>query len=74
VVSDAATFNLLAVRCTTVWLRPALEDHINRVMAPGDIRPAEAREEAMADLRTVLAGREAFDAKADLCIDTSARR
>jgi XRE family transcriptional regulator, aerobic/anaerobic benzoate catabolism transcriptional regulator len=73
VVSDAATFDLLLERCTTVWLRAAPEDHVKRVVAQSDIRPVEAREEAIEDLRTILAHREAFYTKADLRIDTSAQ-
>jgi hypothetical protein len=73
VVSDTATFDLPLGHCTTVWLRTAPQDRMQRVMAQGDIRPIEAREEAMEDLRPMLAGREAFYAKADVCIDTSAQ-
>jgi len=72
-VSDLASFNLLLAHCTTVWLRAEPEDHMKRVVAQGDMRPMAASEEAMEDLRTILAGREAFYAKADLRIDTSAQ-
>jgi XRE family aerobic/anaerobic benzoate catabolism transcriptional regulator len=72
-VSDLASFNLMLAHCTTVWLRAQPEDHMKRVAAQGDMRPMAASVEAMEDLRTILAGREAFYAKADLCIDTSAQ-
>jgi XRE family aerobic/anaerobic benzoate catabolism transcriptional regulator len=42
-------------------------------MAQGDFRPMAASREAMEDLRRILAGREAFYAKADLTFDTSGR-
>ena len=71
-VSDAATFNLLLAHCSTVWLRASPEDHMQRVTAQGDLRPMAASREAMDDLRQILAGREAFYAKADLTLDTSA--
>lgn len=72
-ISDFATFNLLLAHCTTVWLRAEPEDHMKRVIAQGDTRPMAASREAMEDLRTILAGREAFYAKADLRVDTSAQ-
>jgi XRE family aerobic/anaerobic benzoate catabolism transcriptional regulator len=71
-VSDAATFNLLLAHCTTVWLKAAPEDHMQRVAAQGDMRPMAASREAMDDLRQILAGRAAFYSKADLTVDTSA--
>lgn len=70
-VSDAATFNLLLSHCTTVWLRADPEDHMGRVAQQGDMRPMAASQEAMADLRRILAGRAAFYSKAQLAIDTS---
>jgi XRE family transcriptional regulator, aerobic/anaerobic benzoate catabolism transcriptional regulator len=71
-VSDPATFNLLLGHCTTVWLQAKPEDHMARVTAQGDMRPMAGNKEAMADLRSILAGRAAFYAKADLQLDTSA--
>jgi XRE family transcriptional regulator, aerobic/anaerobic benzoate catabolism transcriptional regulator len=72
IVSDAATFNLLLAHCTTVWLSAAPEDHMKRVVAQGDTRPMAASREAMQDLRSILAGREAFYSKAEIHVDTSA--
>jgi XRE family transcriptional regulator, aerobic/anaerobic benzoate catabolism transcriptional regulator len=72
-VSDAATFNLLLAHCTTVWLKADPEDHMQRVIAQGDMRPMAASSEAMDDLRRILAGRAAFYSKADLQLDTSAQ-
>jgi XRE family transcriptional regulator, aerobic/anaerobic benzoate catabolism transcriptional regulator len=69
-VSDPATFNLLS-HCTTVWLQADPEDHMNRVAQQGDMRPMAASQEAMTDLKRILAGRAAFYAKAQLTIDTS---
>ena len=72
-VSDAATFNLLLAHCTTVWLRAAPEDHMQRVAAQGDLRPMAASREAMDDLKRILAGRAAFYSKAEIVLDTSAK-
>ena len=71
-VSEPATFNRLLASCFTVWLKASPEDHMRRVAEQGDSRPMAASNEAMADLRRILAGRAAFYSKADLAVDTSA--
>lgn len=74
IVSDAATFNLLLSYCFTVWLRASPEEHMRRVETQGDLRPmAGNRQEAMEDLRQILAARRAFYSKADLTFDTSGK-
>ena len=70
-VSDAANFNLLLGHCRTVWLQADPADHMARVAAQGDLRPMAASQEAMEDLKRILAGRSAFYAKADLSFNTS---
>jgi XRE family aerobic/anaerobic benzoate catabolism transcriptional regulator len=72
-VSDPATFNLMLAHCTTVWLQAGPEDHMNRVIEQGDLRPMASSKEAMEDLKGILAGRAAFYSKADLSLDTSAQ-
>jgi XRE family aerobic/anaerobic benzoate catabolism transcriptional regulator len=64
-VASPATLNILLTNCWTIWLRAQPEDHMNRVIQQGDMRPMVARSEAMEDLRRILQGREAFYAKAD---------
>ncbi|MEY3782088.1 MAG: hypothetical protein RIS97_266 [Pseudomonadota bacterium] len=72
-VSDASTFNLLMSSCTTVWLKAEPEDHMQRVIAQGDMRPMATSKEAMDDLRQILKGRAAFYSKSDITINTSAQ-
>jgi XRE family transcriptional regulator, aerobic/anaerobic benzoate catabolism transcriptional regulator len=72
-VSDTATFSLLLATCSTVWLKAEPEDHMQRVIAQGDMRPMSASKEAMDDLRQILKGRNAFYSKADVTINTSAQ-
>lgn len=72
-VSEPATFNLLLAHCTTVWLQASAEDHMKRVVAQGDLRPMAASDEAMQDLKNILAGRAAFYSKAEFTVDTSAQ-
>jgi XRE family aerobic/anaerobic benzoate catabolism transcriptional regulator len=73
IVSDAATFNLLLAQCFTVWLKASPEEHMHRVIAQGDLRPMSGNQEAMEDLKRILAGRAAFYGKADITFDTSGR-
>lgn len=72
-VSEASTFELLLSQCYTVWLRATPEEHMERVVAQGDTRPMAGNKEAMDDLKRILAGREAFYAKADLTFDTGGK-
>jgi XRE family aerobic/anaerobic benzoate catabolism transcriptional regulator len=72
-VADAATYDLLLTNCLTVWLRASPEEHMNRVIAQGDLRPMADNAEAMEDLRLILEGRAAFYAKADLIYDTGGK-
>ncbi|HSN31606.1 MAG TPA: helix-turn-helix transcriptional regulator [Ideonella sp.] len=74
IVSEPATFGVLLAQCFTVWLRASPEEHMQRVVAQGDLRPMSGHSgnrEAMDDLRRILAGRAAFYGKADVTIDTS---
>jgi XRE family aerobic/anaerobic benzoate catabolism transcriptional regulator len=71
VVSDSTTFNELLANCFTIWLQADPEDHMQRVMSQGDLRPMAASSEAMNDLRRILVSRSAFYGKADLAFMTS---
>jgi XRE family aerobic/anaerobic benzoate catabolism transcriptional regulator len=73
IVSEAATFDLLLSACFTLWLTAAPEEHMARVVAQGDTRPMAGNEEAMEDLRRILAGREALYSKADARVDTAGK-
>lgn len=72
-VVEPQTYQLLRSRCLTVWLRATPEDHMNRVIAQGDLRPIQGRDHAMTELRTILGQRERLYAMADAIVDTSAR-
>ncbi|MFZ0707854.1 MAG: helix-turn-helix transcriptional regulator, partial [Candidatus Korobacteraceae bacterium] len=70
-VSEPATFERLLTMCYTVWLRATPEDHMQRVIAQGDMRPMADNREAMSDMERILAVREPLYRKADLTVDTS---
>jgi len=73
IVSDPATFNLLLAHCWTVWIKAAPEEHMQRVIAQGDLRPMSGNREAMDDLKRILANRAAFYGKADATLDTAGK-
>ena len=72
-VSEPGTFETLIKGCYTVWLRASPEEHMDRVVAQGDYRPMEGNEEAMEDLRRILAERDPLYRKADAALDTSGK-
>jgi XRE family transcriptional regulator, aerobic/anaerobic benzoate catabolism transcriptional regulator len=73
IVSEPATFDLLLAACHTIWLTASPEEHMGRVVAQGDTRPMAENEQAMEDLRRILAGRAALYSKADARIDTAGK-
>jgi XRE family transcriptional regulator, aerobic/anaerobic benzoate catabolism transcriptional regulator len=71
-VSEPATFERLLATCYTVWLKATPEDHMQRVVAQGDMRPMADNRESMEDLQRILDARAPLYRKADVVIDTSA--
>jgi XRE family aerobic/anaerobic benzoate catabolism transcriptional regulator len=71
VVAEEDAFNLILANCYTVWLKAQPEEHMARVLAQGDLRPMAGNEEAMEDLKRILAAREPMYRKADVVVDTS---
>jgi XRE family transcriptional regulator, aerobic/anaerobic benzoate catabolism transcriptional regulator len=72
-VSEPGTFEQLLSSCFTVWLKASPEDHMQRVIAQGDMRPMSDNRDAMSDLTRILAERETLYSKADICVDTARR-
>jgi XRE family aerobic/anaerobic benzoate catabolism transcriptional regulator len=85
IVSERETFDLLQSRFFCVWVKASPEEHMSRVVAQGDLRPFKAARgeegevsrtamnEALEDLRRILASREPLYARADAVVDTAAR-
>ena len=71
IVNDDSTFDRLRATCRTVWLRAAPEDHWQRVIEQGDLRPMRQHPRAMAELRELLVTREPRYSRADITVDTS---
>lgn len=71
-VTDHAAFARLREASVTIWLKATAEDHWNRVVAQGDIRPMANRTDAMNELQSLLRARRALYERADHVVDTSA--
>jgi XRE family aerobic/anaerobic benzoate catabolism transcriptional regulator len=72
-VSEPGTFERLLSSCFTVWLRASPEEHMQRVIVQGDLRPMSNNRDAMSDLKRILAEREVLYSKADIQVDTAGR-
>jgi XRE family transcriptional regulator, aerobic/anaerobic benzoate catabolism transcriptional regulator len=72
-VTDPDTYRLLLDNCHTVWLKAKPEEHMNRVIAQGDMRPFKGRSAALEEIRQTLADRDRLYSRADLTIETSGR-
>jgi XRE family aerobic/anaerobic benzoate catabolism transcriptional regulator len=71
--TDPETLDLLLDTTRTVWIRALPEEHMQRVMEQGDLRPMAHSNEAMEDLRAILKAREPFYRKAALHLSTSGK-
>jgi XRE family aerobic/anaerobic benzoate catabolism transcriptional regulator len=71
IVAEADTYDGLLSRCFTIWIKASPEEHMNRVIAQGDLRPMSDNREAMTDLNRILAARSPLYARADAVVDTA---
>jgi XRE family aerobic/anaerobic benzoate catabolism transcriptional regulator len=72
-VSEKLTYDYLRANCHTVWLRATPEEHMQRVIDQGDMRPMGNNAQAMDDLKRILTDREPLYAKAAHVEMTSGR-
>jgi len=73
IVAEPATYELLLTFCRTVWVRASPEEHMQRVMTQGDLRPMANSAGAMDDLVAILRSREPLYSKADVVLDTAGK-
>ncbi len=71
VVTDHPAFARLRASSLTIWLKATPEDHWNRVIAQGDVRPMQNRLDAMNELRALLRARRALYELSHHVVDTS---
>jgi XRE family transcriptional regulator, aerobic/anaerobic benzoate catabolism transcriptional regulator len=72
-VTDPDTYRLLLDNCHTVWLKARPEEHMNRVIAQGDMRPFKGRSAALDEIRKLLADRDRLYSRADVTVDTTGK-
>lgn len=72
-VLETDTFNLLMKAYRVVWLKADPEEHMQRVVDQGDLRPISGNSQAMDELRLILKEREPYYSQADYVIDTAGR-
>lgn len=73
IVSEAKGLNLLLTTCLVVWVRATPQEHMDRVIAQGDLRPMADNDDAMDDLCRILAERAPYYEKAHAILDTSGK-
>jgi len=72
-VNDPGTYKLLLERCICVWLKASPEEHMNRVIAQGDMRPFKGRSAALDEIKKLLEDRNRLYSRADATVDTSGK-
>jgi XRE family transcriptional regulator, aerobic/anaerobic benzoate catabolism transcriptional regulator len=73
IVSNGMLYDQLLGTSWSIWLQAKPEDHMDRVIAQGDLRPMSGNRAAMNDLKSILAAREGDYARADAQLNTSAQ-
>jgi XRE family aerobic/anaerobic benzoate catabolism transcriptional regulator len=71
--ADQETLPLLLEHSLAVWVRASPEEHMQRVIDQGDLRPMARSREAMRELKDILKAREPFYRQAHLHLMTSGR-
>lgn len=72
-VTEPETYDLLLSTCFVVWLRASPEEHMNRVLDQGDLRPMSDGPQAMDDLKAILESRTHLYARANAVVSTSGK-
>jgi XRE family aerobic/anaerobic benzoate catabolism transcriptional regulator len=72
IVMDMRAWEKLKGQSLTIWLQAKPEDHLNRVMAQGDMRPMAGSTQALKDLKHILNERMPMYSQAHQTFDTSA--
>jgi XRE family transcriptional regulator, aerobic/anaerobic benzoate catabolism transcriptional regulator len=71
--ADPETLPLLLDRTVAIWVRASPDEHMQRVIDQGDLRPMARSREAMRELKDILKAREPFYRQAHLHLMTSGR-
>jgi XRE family aerobic/anaerobic benzoate catabolism transcriptional regulator len=71
--ADPETLPLLLEGSLAVWVRASPDEHMQRVIDQGDLRPMARSRAAMRELKDILNAREPFYRQAQLHLNTSGR-
>jgi XRE family aerobic/anaerobic benzoate catabolism transcriptional regulator len=71
--ADPETLPLLLEHSIAVWVRASPEEHMQRVIDQGDLRPMARSREAMRELKDILKAREPFYRQAHFHLATSGK-
>ncbi len=71
IVSNAAALEMILSSFRTIWLKAAPQEHLQRVIRQGDMRPMRETPEALDHLKALLKQREQEYARADCALDTT---
>lgn len=71
--ADPETLPVLLESTLTVWVRASPEEHMQRVIDQGDLRPMARTREAMRELKNILKAREPFYRQAHMELNTTSR-
>lgn len=73
IVQEQSAYELLLSTCYTIWLKASPKEHMDRVVAQGDLRPIAGNNRAMDQLKSILLKRQSSYEKADLTIGTDGK-
>lgn len=71
--ADPETLDVLLEHTLTVWVRATPEQHMQRVIDQGDLRPMARSREAMRELKDILRARDPYYRQAHLQLNTANR-
>jgi XRE family aerobic/anaerobic benzoate catabolism transcriptional regulator len=71
--ADPETLPLVLDATLAVWIRASPEEHMQRVIDQGDLRPMARSREAMRELKDILRAREPFYRQAHLHLNTAGK-
>jgi XRE family aerobic/anaerobic benzoate catabolism transcriptional regulator len=71
--ADPETLPLLLQHSISVWVRASPEEHMQRVIDQGDLRPMARSREAIRELKDILKAREPFYRQAHVHLTTSGK-
>ena len=73
VSENSETYDELLARFHTVWLTATPQEHLDRVIAQGDLRPMHGHDEAFTELKAILGSRASDYARCDQRLETAGR-